>query len=228
MFVGILGRALDFVPSRRMAPSLQSAGAVASETPQQDLPLLDGDDPWGLGEDRKPAPRASRPAPAPAPRPAKTAPRRQPAATTAAATAVPASPAPVTVPASVPHAIPAALAAARPAPRISAILTALVLSGVLVWAGWMAGTSWAAGAQAAQTTAPADAGRLVVSSHPAGAVVTLDGRTLGTTPVAIDFRPGPVSIVVTSPDGQRAETIDATIAAGVTLARHLTWPARAE
>ena len=131
-------------------------------------------------------------------------------------------------PASTPHAIPGALAAARPAPRISAILTALALSGVLVWAGWMAGTSWAAGAQAAQTTAPADAGRLVVSSHPAGGVVTLDGRTLGTTPVAIDFRPGPVSVVVTSPDGLHAETVDATIAAGVTLARHLTWQARAE
>lgn len=210
-----------------MAPPLQSLGPVASETPQQALHLLDSDDPWGLGQERKPAPRASRPAPAPAPRPVKTTPRRQPAVTAAPAPA-PAPPAPVTAPASAPHAIPAALAAARPAPRISAILTALALSGVLVWAGWMAGTSWAAGAQAAQTTAPADAGRLVVSSHPAGGVVTLDGRTLGTTPVAIDFRPGPVSIVVTSPDGQRAETIDATIAAGVTLARHLTWQARAE
>lgn len=143
---------------------------------------------------------------------------------TAAATA----PAPTVIAAAAPHVTPAALAAARPAPRISAILTALALSGALVWAGWIAGTSWAAGAQAAQTTAPADAGRLVVSSHPAGGVVTLDGRTLGTTPVAIDFRPGPVSIVVTSPDGQRAETIDATIAAGVTLARHLTWQSRAE
>ena len=196
---------------------------MASETPQQALHLLDSDDPWGLGQDRKPAPRASRPSPAPTARPARTAPRRQPAVT-AAATA----PAPTVVAAAAPHVIPAALAAARPAPRISAILTALALSGVLVWAGWIAGTSWAAGAQAAQTTAPADAGRLVVSSHPAGGVVTLDGRTLGTTPVAIDFRPGPVSIVVTSPDGQRAETIDATIAAGVTLARHLTWQSRAE
>ncbi len=196
---------------------------MASETPQQALHLLESDDPWGLGQDRKLAPRASRPAPAPTERPVKTAPRRQPAVTAAAA-----APAPPVVPAAVPHVIPATLAAARPAPRISAILTALALSAVLVWAGWMAGTSWAAGAQAAQTTAPADAGRLVVSSHPAGGVVTLDGRTLGTTPVAIDFRPGPVSIVVTSPDGQRAETIDATIAAGVTLARHLTWQARAE
>ena len=196
---------------------------MASETPQQALHLLDSDDPWGLGQDRKPAPRASRPSPAPTARPARTAPRRQPAVT-AAATA----PAPTVVAAAAPHVIPAALAAARPAPRISAILTALALSGVLVWAGWIAGTSWAAGAQAAQTTAPADAGRLVVSSHPAGGVVTLDGRALGTTPVAIDFRPGPVSIVVTSPDGQRAETIDATIAAGVTLARHLTWQSRAE
>ena len=138
-------------------------------------------------------------------------------------TAAAAAPAPAVVPAAVPHVIPAARAAARPAPRISAILTALALSAVLVWAGWIAGTSWAAGAQAAQTTAPADAARLVVSSHPAGSVATLDGRTLGTTPIAIDVRPGPVSIVVTSPDGQRAETIDATVAAGVTLARHLTW-----
>lgn len=210
-----------------MAPPLHMSNSVASETSRQALHLLDSDDPWGLGQDRKPAPRDSRPAPAPAPRPVKTAARRQPAVTPAAATP-PASPAPVAVPATAPHAIPAALAAARPAPRISAILTALALSAVLVWAGWMAGTSWAAGAQAAQASAPADAGRLVVSSHPPGGVVTLDGRTLGTTPVAIDFRPGPVSIVVTSPDGQRSEAIDATIAAGVTLARHLTWQARAE
>lgn len=137
-------------------------------------------------------------------------------------------PAPAAVPATAPRALPAEPAAARPAPRISAVLTALALSGGLVWVGWMAGTSSSAGAQAAQAIAPADAGRLVVSSHPAGGVVTLGGRSLGTTPIAIDVPPGPVSVVVTSPDGRRVETIDATIAAGVTLARHLAWQTRGE
>lgn len=203
---------------------------MAPEIALQASGTLDSDDPWGLALDQKPAVRASRPIPAE--RAAAGVRGRAPAA------AAPA-PAKAATPVAAPRAIPSEASvasapavpvpvAAGPVPRISAILTALALSGVLVWAGWMAGTSWAPGAQAAQTIAPVDAGRLVVSSHPPGGVVTLDGRTLGSTPVAIDFRPGPVSVVVTSPDGHAAETIDATIAAGVTLARHLTWPARVE
>lgn len=197
---------------------------MAPEIAPQALDTLDSDDPWGLGQDQKPAVRASRPAPAV--RAAEVARGRAPAA---AAPAPPKAASPLAAPRAIPSvpSVPVPVAAGS-VPRVSAILTALALSGVLVWAGWMAGTSWAPGAQAAQTTAPADAGRLVVSSHPPGGVVTRDGRSLGTTPVALDFRPGPVSIVVTSPDGHTVETIDETIAAGVTLARHLIWPARVD
>ena len=104
--------------------------AVTIETPQQAPHLLDNHDPWGLEHDGTPARRALRQYPAREPRPVKAAPKPPTAVTTPPLRA--AVPAPAAVPATAPRALPAEPAAARPAPRISAVLTALALSGGLV------------------------------------------------------------------------------------------------
>lgn len=176
---------------------------MPSQSAAQTLHAFDGDDPWGFAQEGKPKPRLAR---------QPLAPRNVATATGRTLVAAPdAIEAPVARP-----------PLERATPRVSAIATALTLAGALVWAGWMAGST---SERVAQASAAPVTGRLVVSSHPAGARVTVDGHLRGVTPLALDLHAGPVSATVESPDGHGTETLDLTITAGGDVARHVTWSA---
>lgn len=111
-----------------------------------------------------------------------------------------------------------------PAPRPRAVwvaLAATVLAGVGV-------ATYAVGRQGWRTAAAAEAaqGMLVLSSHPSGAQVTVDGQPAGATPLALRLPAGAHAVVVTGAAGQ-VEQFSADVAAGDSAARHVSLEAAA-
>ncbi|MEP7118426.1 MAG: PEGA domain-containing protein [Acidobacteriota bacterium] len=70
---------------------------------------------------------------------------------------------------------------------------------------------------------PPPTGTAILSSHPGGAVVTVDGTPRGTTPIVLQLSPGPHAIEVAGADaGVPPERISADIVAGAEWRRHVT------
>lgn len=172
--------------------------ATAGSTRARTTPAPAIDDPWGLVR-------------------AEVAPPRAVAARVAPVVA-PASPRTVapSVTRAVSHVVAAAPASAAPE-RTSwlAVATAMVMVGL---------AAFAAGRESWRASAPDDAalGLLVVSSHPSGAHVTVDGQPQGATPLAVRVGPGVRAVVVTDAVGA-SEQFSADVTAGVSAARHVAF-----
>lgn len=93
--------------------------------------------------------------------------------------------------------------------------TAMVVLGLAAFAAGR--ESWRAGAQG-----DAALGMLVVSSHPSGAHVTVDGQPQGATPLAVRVGTGVRAVVVTDAAGA-SEQFTADVTAGMSAARHVAF-----
>lgn len=176
--------------------------AAAGSTRARTTPAPAIDDPWGLvrAEVAPPRPVAARVVPV------------------VTATSTP-MPAPTVVPfvsRVVAHVTASAPAAAAPHRTWwLAVATAMVMVGLAAFAAGR--ESWRASAP----DAPA-LGMLVVSSHPSGAHVTVDGQPQGATPLAVRVGTGVRAVVVTDAAGA-SEQFTAEVTAGVSAARHVAF-----
>lgn len=105
------------------------------------------------------------------------------------------------------------------APRRRALwmaLAALAVAGVSL-------ATYAVGRQSWRTAAATEAalGTLVLSSHPSGAQVVVDGQPAGATPLALRLAAGPHAVVITDGAGV-AEQFSADVTAGASASRHVS------
>ncbi len=84
---------------------------------------------------------------------------------------------------------------------------------------WFTTAPGATGAATPAAAAPRT-GTFVLSSHPPGAQVVVDGVPAGVTPLALQLTAGPHAVVATGADGM-AEQLSAEVAAGESVSRHL-------
>ncbi len=104
---------------------------------------------------------------------------------------------------------------------LPALVAAVALGGVVVSRSDGAATAVHASASATpRPMASSITGTLVVSSHPSGAQVVVDGKDSGVTPVALQLAPGPHAIVLGTTAGV-FEQLTADIVAGESLSRHV-------
>lgn len=92
-----------------------------------------------------------------------------------------------------------------------AAIAAGIATGVVAWIS----------VRGARTAAVAETGLVIVSSHPAGAAVSIDGKAFGVTPAAVPVSVGRHRIAVDGGNGQPAQTFDADIARGGEWRQHL-------
>lgn len=139
-----------------------------------------------------------------------------PAAVTSKPPALPFVPAPTTTHSGAPG--PAAAIARRPGRAVPRWVTAvgaclaLVVFGQVFYIGLSLGGAVGA--------SPAPAGELVLSSHPAGARVTIDGQDQGVTPLVATAPVGRRQVQVTGADGA-VQTFEADVNATVRVTRHV-------
>ncbi len=172
--------------------------ATAGSTRARTTPAPAIDDPWGLVRAEVAPPRA-------------VAARVAPVATPTAA--------PTTAP--VVSRVATHVAASAPAAAAPhrtwwlAVATAMVMVGL---------AAFAAGRESWRASAPDDTalGMLVVSSHPSGAHVTVDGQAQGATPLAVRVVTGVRAVVVTDAAGA-SEQFTADVTAGTSAARHVAF-----
>ncbi len=69
--------------------------------------------------------------------------------------------------------------------------------------------------------APADAGRLTVTTRPAGAHVWIDGRSHGRTPLDVSLPPGNYLLDIRS--GMRRRVLPVSVAAGNAAHHYVEW-----
>ncbi len=119
-----------------------------------------------------------------------------------------------------PYPQPPAVPPQRVAPGASRrFATAALALGLIVLSGAGAYLWFTAGAdRSAEAARPV--GTFVLSSHPPGAQVVVDGVPAGPTPLALQLTPGPHAVVVTGAGGI-SEQLSATVAAGESVSRHL-------
>jgi eukaryotic-like serine/threonine-protein kinase len=98
-----------------------------------------------------------------------------------------------------------------------AVATAMVIVGL---------AAFAAGRESLRAAAQGDSslGTLVLSSHPSGALVAVDGRPEGATPLALRLVNGAHAVVVTTAAGV-SEQFTADVTAGASAARHVAFAA---
>lgn len=110
-------------------------------------------------------------------------------------------------------------AALRSAPQVRAG-TREWLAVLAVFAVAVLGQAFYIGFRLSAETPGAPLGTLVVSSHPAGLQVLVDGQVAGTTPLAYTTSAGRHHVEITSGDG-RAHTFEAELVAGEQWRQHL-------
>jgi hypothetical protein len=101
----------------------------------------------------------------------------------------------------------------------STIFAAIALAVITLVAG--GAYLWSEVADGAARGRPGSAtGIFVLSSHPSGATVVVDGEAAGVTPLALNLTSGPHEVVVTSPLGV-SERLTAEVPTGETASRHV-------
>lgn len=99
----------------------------------------------------------------------------------------------------------------RPSPMLTGAVVALLVAGGFAWIR-------AEGARDARDSN--GMGTFVLSSQPPGATVTLDGRAVGVTPLALPLAEGAHELVATASNGV-SERLSATVPPGESASRHL-------
>lgn len=106
-----------------------------------------------------------------------------------------------------------------PGRRSRRLSTAAVVLGAVTVVGAV-GWIWSTSGPSRSSGATPEFGTFVLSSHPPGALVAVDGVPAGATPLALRLAAGSHSIVATASNG-RSERLSATVAAGESASRHL-------
>jgi hypothetical protein len=102
----------------------------------------------------------------------------------------------------------------------------LARGGLALLAGLIAlalGYAVNAGVTTTATAQAAELGELVLSSHPAGAAVWLDGVEQGTTPLVIRLATGRHRLEVAAANGE-VRPVDAAVVAGRSVSHHVEFP----
>lgn len=133
----------------------------------------------------------------------------------------PKSPAPPALPVPVPA--PGAGARRRGAIPKAVVATAVALAAVAT----IATAAWVARAMSASTVAPAPraTGTLILSSHPPGAEVVVDGTARGLTPLALQLPAGAHEVVLSAAGQPSSERLHLTTEAGETASQHVVFAA---